>query len=146
MTRRPQNRRYQGYHPKAGLIDFVEQADGTSWGLYLVGIGPKGLKNLKLAAFGAVQRKANYWLTFNGTRITRRNDGLDLLEKTPGLAALVLKALCDNGHCDLSQVRKQGAAPGTGAATTPTIRSRAVVAPLTGAGSAQNANDGSDLI
>jgi hypothetical protein len=69
------------------------ELEGVTWVFSLRDEKPPVWSQVKIAAGGAVERKANYWLKWNGERIAKGRESWLLQESRPELAAEVLRSL-----------------------------------------------------
>ena len=66
---------------------------GLEWGVFIA-LEPKGVwSTVKVCCLGRAERKANYWLGWNGSRWATGADAVHMLEGRPELAVLVKGAL-----------------------------------------------------
>ena len=97
-------RKHKGNPAEGDGWESIWYGDGVEWTLAIKAGGE--WQQVKLAANGTVEHKANYWLAWNGERLAR-SIGLKLLEQNrPDLAARVLRTLV--GWTDFQNAMARG--------------------------------------
>ena len=84
-------RMYQGNDPGSDweCVEIFEE-EGVEWYLYRKEGTNDEWQNFKLAAQGRVQRKANYWFSWNGKRMNNAHDWVTLTTNRPELQRSVV--------------------------------------------------------
>ena len=66
------------------------QADGATWQVWSKPVNAAGWVMVKVSAVGPVQRKANFWTSWNGERFAASRDLQAMADHRPALHAALL--------------------------------------------------------